>query len=155
MNVTAIRICVGALIRNDQNRVFIQRRVRTRRIFPGTWDIVGGHLEAGETIDKALAREIQEETGWELQRVVARIAEWEWEHEGTRRREVDFLVEVSGDLSAPSLEAGKHDRYVWIGLDELELMLEGRADGDHRLRDIVAAAIQWNSYGDGATDDAR
>jgi 8-oxo-dGTP pyrophosphatase MutT (NUDIX family) len=56
--------CVGALIRDDQQRVYVQRRTAERRLLPGIWDIVGGHVEAGETPEQALAREVEEETGW-------------------------------------------------------------------------------------------
>ena len=52
--------CVGALIRDDQGRVFVQRRATTRRILPGVWDIVGCHIEVGETLEESLAREIKE-----------------------------------------------------------------------------------------------
>jgi 8-oxo-dGTP pyrophosphatase MutT (NUDIX family) len=134
--------CVGALIRDTRGRVFVQRRSETRRVLPGIWDIVGGHVEPGETLHEALAREILEETGWVLRSVGNQIAEWEWEHDGLTRREVDYLVEVDGDLSAPRLEQAKHDRYAWVGLDNLQLMMEGRVDGDHRLRDIVEKAIE-------------
>lgn len=134
--------CVGALIRDDQGRVFVQRRSTTRRVLPGIWDIVGGHIEAGETLEEALAREIKEETGWELRHVGAQIADWEWEHDGIVRRELDYLVVVGGDLAAPQLEAGKHDAYAWVGVDNLELLMDGRTDGDFRLRDIVAKALQ-------------
>ena len=134
--------CVGALIRNAQGRVFAQRRTSTRRVLPGTWDIVGGHIEAGETLKDALAREIKEETGWILRYVGIQVADWEWDYDGVRRRELDFLVEVDGDLTAPRLEVGKHDKCEWIGLDNLALMMEGRTDGDFRLRDIVAKALR-------------
>ena len=137
--------CVGALIGNERGRIFVQRRSVTRRVLPGVWDIVGGHVETGETIEEALAREINEETGWKLHRIGVQIADWQWEHGGVIRREVDFLVDVEGDLTAPRLEEGKHDAYAWIGLDDLELMMEGRTDGDCRLRDIVARALQLGS----------
>jgi mutator protein MutT len=88
--------CVGALIRNDQGRVFVQRRASTRRVLPGIWDIVGGHIEAGETLQEALAREIREETGWILRHIGAQITDWEWDDCGVARREIDFLVEVEG-----------------------------------------------------------
>jgi hypothetical protein len=39
------------------------------------------------------------------------------------------------------LEDTKHDAYAWVGLDNLQLMIEGRSDEDRRLRDIVARAI--------------
>jgi mutator protein MutT len=134
--------CAGAIIRNEEGRVFVQRRTRTRRVLPGIWDIVGGHLEPGESPEGALAREIREETGWELRRVGRLIADWEWEYDGVVRRELDYLVEVDGDLSAPRLEAEKHDAFAWVGPGEVDLLMEGRDDGDHRLRDIVARALQ-------------
>jgi RimJ/RimL family protein N-acetyltransferase len=134
--------CVGALVRDDRNRVFVHRRTPHRRRLPGIWGVVGGHLAAGETPEQALARELTEETGWRLRRIEAVIADWEWERDGVVRRELDYLVEVDGDLSAPRLEPGKHDAYAWVGLDNLELMMEGRTDGDQRLRDLVAKAAR-------------
>lgn len=134
--------CVGALIRDETNRVYAHRRSTTRRLLPGTWDIVGGHVEPGESPEQALAREIEEETGWRLAGIEAVVADWEWEHEGVVRRELDYLVSVDGDLAEPRLEAGKHDAYAWIGPDNLDSMMVGRADGDRRLRDIVALAVR-------------
>lgn len=134
--------CVGALIRDDRNRVYVHRRSASRRLLPGTWDVVGGHVETGETPEQALAREIAEETGWRLRRIEAQTADWEWFHDGIVRRELDYLVEVDGDLSAPRLESGKHDAHAWLGPDNLELMMAGRLDGDRRLRDIAARAVR-------------
>jgi mutator protein MutT len=134
--------CVAALIRDQHNRVYVHRRTPDRRVLPGTWDLVGGHLEAGETPEEALARELEEETGWTLRHVEAVIADWEWEHDGFVRRELDYLVTVDGDLGAPRLEAGKHDAYDWVGPQNLELMVEGRTDGDRRLRDVVAKGVR-------------
>jgi len=136
--------CVGALIRDAAGRVYIHRRSANRRLFPGAWDIVGGHVEEGETTHEALAREITEETGWELSRIGAEISDWQWEHEGVARREVDYLVEVSGNLALPSLEVDKHDAYAWVSLDTVNIMMDGRTDGDHRLRDIVIKALRWS-----------
>jgi RimJ/RimL family protein N-acetyltransferase len=134
--------CVGALILDSRHRVFAQRRSPHRRVLPGVWDVVGGHLEAGETPEQALARELTEETGWKLAHIEAVIADWEWEWDGVVRRELDYLVTVSGDLDAPQLEEGKHDEYAWVGRDNLDQMMVGRTDNDRRLRDIVAKAIR-------------
>src|SRR5262245_51446866 len=97
--------CVGALIRDRNNRVYLQRRSLQRRQLPGAWDIVGGHVQPGETPEAALAREVQEETGWRLRRIEAIIADWEWKHDGIVQRELDYLIEVDGDLNSPTLEA--------------------------------------------------
>lgn len=143
--------CVGALIRDGRNRIYAHRRTPDRRLLPGIWDIVGGHLEDGETPEEALAREIEEETGWTLRTIDAVVAEWEWDVDERhtadpdnrfRRYERDYLVTVNGDLSAPRLEEGKHDASAWVGADDVELMMAGRTDGDRRLRDIVAKAVR-------------
>jgi mutator protein MutT len=134
--------CVGALIRDERGRVYVQRRTAERRLFPGIWDIVGGHLEPGETPEQALAREVEEETGWKVRDIVWTVADWEWEYEGRVRRELDYLITVDGDLDRPRLEVGKHDASAWVGLDNLDLMMENRTDGDRRLRDLVAHAVR-------------
>lgn len=133
---------VGALIRDASGRVYVHRRTATRRLLPGTWDVVGGHVEPGEQPVQALAREIEEETGWTLRRVEAVLARWTWEMGGVVRDEYDYLVEVDGDLDSPRLEDGKHDACSWVGPDDLELLMEGRTDGDRRLRDVVAKAVR-------------
>jgi RimJ/RimL family protein N-acetyltransferase/8-oxo-dGTP pyrophosphatase MutT (NUDIX family) len=134
--------CVGALIRDEQHRVYVQRRTAERRLLPGIWDIVGGHLEPGETPEQALAREVEEETGWKVRDIVWTVSDWEWEHEGRVRRELDYLITVDGDLRWPRLEEGKHDAGAWVGPDDLELLMVNRTDGDRRLRDIVAHAVR-------------
>lgn len=133
---------VGALVRDAYGRVFAQRRAPDRRLLPGLWDIVGGHLEPGETPEEALARELKEETGWTLRRIEAPLADWEWEAASVAYRERDFLVEVDGDLSAPQLAAGEHDAYAWVGRDNLDLLMAGRDDQDRGLRDLVAKAVR-------------
>ena len=134
--------CVGALIRDHRNRVFAQRRTPTRRVLPGIWDIVGGHLDPGETPEQGLARELEEETGWRLRRIEALIGDWEWAWDGFVRRELDYLIEVDGDLAAPKLAAYEHDAFAWVGPRDLELMMQDRTDGDRRLRDLVARAVR-------------
>ncbi|MGC4936727.1 GNAT family N-acetyltransferase [Kribbella sp. DT2] len=134
--------CVGALIRDAEQRVYVHRRTASRRLLPGIWDIVGGHVEAGETPEEALAREVLEETGWTVREVLAVVTDWEWTYEGRVRRELDYLVTVDGDLSAPLLESGKHDASAWVGADGVELLMAGRTDGDRRLLEIVAHAVR-------------
>ena len=96
--------CVGALIRDEQHRVYLQRRTADRRLLPGIWDIVGGHLEAGETPEQALAREVEEETGlvvrsWEgpLYSVTAVAVEMGWQMHCEVHRAVEFEGELRID----------------------------------------------------------
>ncbi|MGH3401182.1 MAG: GNAT family N-acetyltransferase [Streptosporangiaceae bacterium] len=134
--------CVGALIRNRDNRVYIQRRSLRRRQLPGAWDIVGGHVNRGEKPEAALAREVMEETGWQLRRIEAPIADWEWTHNGVVRRELDYLVEVNGDLGKPRLESGKHDKFDWVGFDNINRVRTEYDRGNDVLWTVIRRAAR-------------
>lgn len=53
---------VGALLVSD-GRILLGFRASNRRSYPDCWDVIGGHVEAGETGRAALIREIGEEIG--------------------------------------------------------------------------------------------
>lgn len=49
---------------NSRGELYLQRRPDWKDIQPGKWDTaVGGHIDLGESIDDALAREAREELG--------------------------------------------------------------------------------------------
>jgi isopentenyl-diphosphate delta-isomerase type 1 len=51
---------------DGEGRVLVTKRTQTKDFFPGYWSIVlGGHVQAGETYEDAVVREIKEETGVE------------------------------------------------------------------------------------------
>ncbi|KOU90987.1 NUDIX hydrolase [Streptomyces sp. XY533] len=134
---------VGAVVLNRDGAAFAQKRSPDRRLFPDTWDIVGSHVEAGETVLEALAREIEEETGWRLSRVRRFLGTTTWTGDdgGGLRHEADYLVEVDGDLDAPALEWSKHSAYGWFGRDDLERLKENRGPGEFLIHDLVARAL--------------
>ena len=54
--------CVGALVVKD-GEVLLGRRSDDCDWLAGAWDVFGGHVEAGESGEQALARELDEELG--------------------------------------------------------------------------------------------
>jgi len=130
--------CASALVVHDDGRFFFQRRSPHRRLFPDTWDIVGGHLEPGETVHDALRREVWEETGWQVSVVLGTVGEYAYRgNDGLNRIETDFLVRVDGDLRRPRLEAGKHTGFRWLAEDELAVLDEDRDVNDGLVRRIA------------------
>jgi 8-oxo-dGTP diphosphatase len=122
-----VRLVVGAVVIDQTGRAFVQKRSDTERIFPGSWDCINGHVEPGETLAQALVREVREETGWAVRRIIERVGEWTWEAGGEPHREVDFLVEVEGDLGTPQLERDTHTEHRWVAEEDLTELLD---DGD-------------------------
>jgi len=134
---------VTALILNPGGKIFAQRRSRTRRLFPGCWDLAGGHVDPGETVEDALSREVFEETGWTVDQVCAELSPKAWQAEDGPRHERQFILTVSGDLTAPVLETGKVDAWCWIDQDNLSTLKQNRPAGDTFIHDSVLEAFDW------------
>ena len=137
------RWIVGAVIHDGRGRIFIQRRSADRSLFPGAWDLVGGHVERGETILECLAREVREETGWRVVRVMADLGTLTWTgDDGLRRQEVDYLVEVSGNLDRPQIEADRHLDPRWVNRQEALALLDGSHPSDELVRPVVERSFE-------------
>lgn len=134
--------CAGALIFDDHGRLFVQRRSPDRRLFPNAWDCVGGHVEPGETLEETLRREVTEETGWQVTRILGIAGEYRWTgDDGLARIETDFLVEVAGDLANPRLEPGRHTEFRWLTRDEAGLVAKDPDPTDGLMLRIVTDAF--------------
>ena len=139
------KLCVvSALIKNKRGHIFVQKRTLDRQLFPGCWDVVGGHVETGETLFEALAREVKEETGWQLTRLVALLDTVAWEAHRIARREFSFLVEVEGDLEHPVLEKNKVSEHRWLSPGQLDILKENRSADDLTILRLVENALAFN-----------
>lgn len=133
---------VGGLIVNASGQIFVQKRSPNRKLFPGGWDIAGGHVEPGEALYQTLEREIREETGWRLTRIIDVVAVFDWESQSAQMREFDFLVGVEGDLEHPQIELEKFTEFRWVGPADIELLMEGRPADEVMMFRLVELAFQ-------------
>ncbi len=97
-------------------RVLLGRRAPHRRICPDTWDLIGGHLEPGETPDAALICELGEEIGVKPT-VFREIAVIDFTEEAGEP--VHFhLFRVSAFDGEPRLLNDEHTALRWFTLRE-------------------------------------
>ena len=61
-----IGISVGALMFNNQGEIFLSKRSQNTKNERGCWEIPGGAVEFGETLQNAITREIKEEYGIDI-----------------------------------------------------------------------------------------
>jgi 8-oxo-dGTP diphosphatase len=104
---------VAAIIHDDQDRIFATQRGYGD--YKDWWEFPGGKMEAGETPEEALKREIWEEL--ETRIVVERLVETvEWDYPQFHLTMHCYLSHVeSGHLALKEHEAAK-----WLNKDELE-----------------------------------
>jgi 8-oxo-dGTP diphosphatase len=61
-NIPTYLYVVAGLLIDEDGRVLVQQRPKNRSM-PGLWEFPGGKIEAGETPEAALVRELAEELG--------------------------------------------------------------------------------------------
>jgi len=135
------QLVASALIPDGSGRIFVQQRTLTRRLFPGCWDLVGGHVEENEDVISALQREIREETGWTLRTIRHEMSIKAWSDGPNDYEERQFIVDVDGDLQKPLLEAGKVSGWMWVDRTNVEKLRNNRPPGDQLIYDSVLEAL--------------
>ena len=59
---------VGVIILNDNNEMLLEKRAVTKKQSPNKWALCAGHIEAGDTPENAILREVKEEIGIDITR---------------------------------------------------------------------------------------
>jgi len=63
-NPALLHRVVHVLVFDSEDRIFLQKRSIDKDVQPGKWDTsVGGHVDAGESREQAVRRELREELG--------------------------------------------------------------------------------------------
>jgi ADP-ribose pyrophosphatase YjhB (NUDIX family) len=112
---------VGAVVAAG-NRVLLVRR--GFEPLKGEWSLPGGAVELGETLDAAIAREVREETGLEIEvgPVVEVLDRLRLDPDGRPRFHyvlVDFLCRPAGASGALVAAASDADAAAWVDLTDL------------------------------------
>src|SRR5574340_34835 len=104
---------VGAMIERDGKYLITQRSPRAS--LPLLWEFPGGRVEPGETDEEALARELTEEMGIEVE-VGARVIHVE---HGYESYDIDFCVYRCSHVGGAIQHKGVND-HRWVRPGELD-----------------------------------
>jgi 8-oxo-dGTP diphosphatase len=114
-DTTGAVVAAGAVVFDDRGRVLLVRRGHAPSA--GEWTLPGGRVEAGETPEAAVVRELREETAL-VGRVVASLGVVTLTREGTTYAIHEYVVECLDEASEPS--AGDDAADVrWVAPDAL------------------------------------
>ena len=92
---------VHVVVERPDGRIILQKRSRRKRIKPGLWDTsVGGHAHAGESLETAALRELEEELGVRGVRPVLAY-QYPWESEIEREFVTTYHLVWPGPVHFP------------------------------------------------------
>jgi mutator protein MutT len=95
------------------NQVLAEKRALTKRVVPGALALPGGHMEAGESPEAALRREVLEELGVVATRAT-QVCTLLHQSEELRRLHYFAVEEWDGEIQCREAEA-----LIWIPVGEL------------------------------------
>jgi isopentenyl-diphosphate delta-isomerase len=129
-NIDNIRV-IDCFIKNSEGKLFIPRRHPNKRMFPLALDTsVGGHVDAGETYEKAFFREAQEELGID-------VSAMKYRHIGTMTPKADgthafiSVYEIESN-ETPNYNKDDFIEYFWLTPEEIIKKIEsGDTSKDH------------------------
>lgn len=85
---------VKALVLAPDGRFLLQRRAKTGDPYEGFWELPGGKMRHGETVEEALSRELREEAGLALREVLGQPGRLEEDRFGRAGRALAPLAVV-------------------------------------------------------------
>lgn len=111
-------VCVGALLVNAQGEVLLQQRDDKPHLnYPGHWTTLGGKVEAGETPDEAMRRELLEEIELEPEMRLWKVFDNPVGHGGIIVEQHFYVGHI--DLPASEITLNEGQALAFFGLDDL------------------------------------
>jgi len=129
-------VAVTAVIRNGEGRYLVLKRRDTETAFPGMWGFPGGKVEDNDTIEEALRKEVDEETGLKLKpgKMLLKDASFV-RPDGQTVKIFAYLVEA--ESGQPIRISGDHTDYRWISREDLKTIPHVGIDEELRFADTL------------------
>lgn len=100
----------------QKGKLLVVRRTAEDDVLAGEWELPGGGVDPGETIEQGAIRELLEETNLEVDKILNTFNGFDYTTlKKPKARQINFKVTVkSGDIKLT-----EHDMYRWIYVTEI------------------------------------
>jgi len=108
----------GHALIERKSKYLVTRRSKLSNYMPLKWDIPGGIVQPGETLEETICREVREETGLTIQvgRVIYVYANRD-QLPARQTFQAIYLCKYKG--GEVRLNPSEHDMYQWLDYDEI------------------------------------
>jgi len=109
---------VHALIINAKNEILITKRSKHDNYFPSHWDLPGGSVDMGETVEEAMVREVNEEIGITITPIepIFVYSDLTWVPDRQLTQIIYRCVYNGGSIV---LDFNEHDEYQWVSYNDI------------------------------------
>jgi 8-oxo-dGTP diphosphatase len=123
---------------NGTEKLFLPKRALTKKFLPGVYELPGGHIEFGETMEDGLKREIKEEFEMDINIGDPFYAfTYENKIKQSHSIEVIYLATFSGSLEKIKLHPEDHSDYKWVTKNEIgEILNEAKGENNSEIKAI-------------------
>lgn len=106
-------------------KLFLAKRSNSKALFPGQFEVPGGHIEFGETLEEGLKREIREELSIEINLgEVFNAFTYTSYNDTVHSVEVDYLATMKDPNQEIKLNSNDHTEYKWVTQTEAQETLK-------------------------------
>ena len=120
-----LQITSVILVIRCQNRFLLVQRSKNDDIFPGFWQNMGGKIEIGETVEKAITREMREEVGLNLESTPVFLYSYSWKKDKISPTKLGliFLIDLKGTIDKYQVSLCKElEKFGWFNLEEAKTL---------------------------------
>lgn len=108
-------IATGVAVVND-DKILVVRRVPHDDTLAGEWELPGGGVDPDETIEQGAIRELHEETGLEVDKILGTFEGFDYTTpKKPKARQINFKVTVKPG----NIRLTEHDMYRWITAEDI------------------------------------
>lgn len=132
---------VKALIYRSDGQVLLQQRDHAANLpFPGHWTMFGGQVESMETLEEALARELEEELGRVPGPIGQEIFNWMWHGQAPVR---NHCLPVYCEVDPATLELNEGQAMAWYAPAHIRHLnlIPGVRENAEKIVSFISSAV--------------
>ncbi len=125
---------------DGKQKVFLAKRAKTKKFFPDTFELLGGHVDFGETMINGLKREVLEEIDMDIEvGDPFYVFTYANDIKGSHSIEVVYFARFTSPIENIKLDPEDHSEFKWASEDEIESIF---VSDSKTLEDEEVKAIQ-------------
>lgn len=115
------RRTVSCWIMNEKGEILLQKRAGDKRKNPNKWAKTGGQVDAGETVEEAIFREVKEELGIEVPKEQIKVIDIHKSNDKNKRFSYNFIFVVNYKIEDYILQKEEVAEVKYVTIEEMEL----------------------------------